>query len=152
MEATAFEFGPLQTKWLEALESGNYVQGQGNLRQPVAPSSENVSGQAYCCLGVLCEVAGLKWVDERTQCLCGNPDCKTGSLGYEHGDQVQNGDLPGDFYEAVGLFDSSGIFGEDFRFANECGLIALNDVAGLTFPQIAQVIRDNPTKVFTKSA
>jgi hypothetical protein len=41
------------TKWLEALRSGKYKQGRGQL----------VLGDAYCCLGVLCEVAGAKRVD-----------------------------------------------------------------------------------------
>jgi len=38
---------PLQTKWLEALRSGRYEQGQGRLRR----------GNTFCCLGVGCDVA-----------------------------------------------------------------------------------------------
>ena len=34
--------------WLEALRSGEYKQGQGQLHNP----SENV----FCCLGVLCDI------------------------------------------------------------------------------------------------
>jgi hypothetical protein len=37
-------------KWLTALESGDYKQGHGRLR----------TDQGFCCLGVLCEVAGLR--------------------------------------------------------------------------------------------
>lgn len=40
----------LKAKWLEALRSGKYEQGRGAL----------LDGGKYCCLGVLCEVAGLK--------------------------------------------------------------------------------------------
>lgn len=36
----------IKTKWLEALRSGNYKQGTGNLRR----------GINYCCLGVLCDI------------------------------------------------------------------------------------------------
>lgn len=38
----------LKAKWLEALRSGKYKQGNGYLRK----------GDEYCCLGVLAEVAG----------------------------------------------------------------------------------------------
>jgi hypothetical protein len=39
--------------WVEALESGNYKQGVGTLRNPsFAPG-----GYSYCCLGVAIEVA-----------------------------------------------------------------------------------------------
>lgn len=37
----------LKAKWIAALRSGEYQQGHGVLR----------SGDHYCCLGVLCEVA-----------------------------------------------------------------------------------------------
>lgn len=36
-------------KWLEALRSGKYVQGQNVLRS---------DGNRYCCLGVLCDLQG----------------------------------------------------------------------------------------------
>lgn len=41
--------GELKWKWIEALRSGAYKQGQKQLKK----------GASYCCLGVLCEVAGL---------------------------------------------------------------------------------------------
>ena len=44
----------LAKKWVAALRSGNYVQGQNRLR--------NSEGK-YCCLGVLCEVAGITRID-----------------------------------------------------------------------------------------
>lgn len=39
----------LKAKWVAALRSGKYEQGRQRLR----------NGDSYCCLGVLCEVAGL---------------------------------------------------------------------------------------------
>ena len=42
----------LKSKWIEALRSGKYNQGESYLRH------EN----QYCCLGVLCEVMGIGWV------------------------------------------------------------------------------------------
>lgn len=41
----------LKQKWLEALQSGKYEQCQEFL---------NIDNKQFCCLGVLCEVAGLK--------------------------------------------------------------------------------------------
>jgi hypothetical protein len=40
----------LFTRWIEALRSGQYEQGQNYLRV----------GSRYCCLGVLCEIAGVE--------------------------------------------------------------------------------------------
>jgi hypothetical protein len=42
----------LKAKWIDALRSGNYEQGTGDLRSR--------SGQ-FCCLGVLCDVMGAEW-------------------------------------------------------------------------------------------
>lgn len=39
----------LKDKWVTALRSGQYVQGVGELK---------TKDGKYCCLGVLCEVAG----------------------------------------------------------------------------------------------
>lgn len=44
----------LKDKWLKALRSGRYKQGTGWLHD--SPSN------TYCCLGVLCAVAGFKSV------------------------------------------------------------------------------------------
>lgn len=39
----------LKAKWVAALRSGEYQQARGTL----------FDGEGYCCLGVLCKVAGL---------------------------------------------------------------------------------------------
>jgi len=41
----------LKAKWLAALRSGNYKQGESFLRW----------NDTYCCLGVLCDVARKHW-------------------------------------------------------------------------------------------
>jgi hypothetical protein len=47
--------------WCAALESGQYPQGQGALRPPPKPPLDD----AYCCLGVACELfkteLGAEW-------------------------------------------------------------------------------------------
>ena len=40
----------IKDKWIAALTSGEYKQGQGYLRL----------GDTYCCLGVLCDLLGWK--------------------------------------------------------------------------------------------
>lgn len=42
----------LKAKWVEALRSGKYLQGITHLRS---------TSNRYCCLGVLCEIAGFDW-------------------------------------------------------------------------------------------
>lgn len=41
----------LRSKWLKALRSNNYMQGDGLLRNPC--------DESYCCLGVLAKEAGI---------------------------------------------------------------------------------------------
>lgn len=42
----------VRAKWTAALRSGEYEQGTGTLRD---------ANDRYCCLGVLCDVAGMNW-------------------------------------------------------------------------------------------
>ena len=42
----------LKKKWIEALRSGKYKQGKNRLHR--------AEDNSYCCLGVLCEVAGFE--------------------------------------------------------------------------------------------
>lgn len=44
----------LKAAWIAALRSGEYKQGHEYLHQ----------GEQFCCLGVLCEVAGGSWTQE----------------------------------------------------------------------------------------
>jgi hypothetical protein len=43
----------VKQKWVTALRSGEYVQGDGYLH--------NKKKDTYCCLGVLCAAMGAKW-------------------------------------------------------------------------------------------
>lgn len=83
----------LKRKWLEALRSGRYKQGRFALKR----------GDEYCCLGILCEVGGLReippkdrWEDKSTFQSWGNfnsalvlprsfrDHCKISALEVEH--------------------------------------------------------------------
>lgn len=48
----------LKQKWLDALRSGKYKQGKGLLRD---------RNDCFCCLGVLCDVAGMRWIPGATE-------------------------------------------------------------------------------------
>lgn len=130
-----FEFGPKQTAWLEALESGKYEQGRHLLKK----------GQSYCCLGVLCELDGLKYND--------------GDGFFEYNGANSNQFLPGDYASSIGLRSHMGEFASmvEYRDAEglHCCVKALteaNDSAGWSFKDIAAYIRHDPHNVFTKVA
>jgi hypothetical protein len=42
----------IKEKWVEALRSGDYEQGQGALRQ----KDQTENAEIFCCLGVLCDI------------------------------------------------------------------------------------------------
>lgn len=54
-------------RWVEALRSGKYKQGRGQLATMLSSPAE----RAYCCLGVLCELAVDDGVIQRTEPDCG---------------------------------------------------------------------------------
>ena len=45
----------LKQKWIEALQSGEYVKGHGRLREP----GDEENSEKYCCLGVLADISEL---------------------------------------------------------------------------------------------
>ena len=95
----------LRQQWIEALESGKYPQGRFFLK----------NRGLYCCLGVLCEVAGLKGQE------------KEGITSYD-GDSRS---ISTDLCHSVGL-----------RAGQQIDLASLND-SGASFKYIAQWLRDH---------
>lgn len=106
-------------KWVEALRSGEYKQGRGQLRV----------GDSFCCLGVACEISGVsQW---------------SGRFYGDDGD-YEDAVLP----ESVGRWlgvDGDNI-AVDARFVEHGAprssfvLTELNDVRRLSFSQIADAI------------
>ena len=96
----------LKHQWLAALRSGRYTQARQALYRP--------DEKAYCCLGVLCKVAGLKIHTEN--------------------DRVQ-GAKPGEDYEPL-----TRVLGlpKNMRIS----LASKND-NGSTFEEIARIISKN---------
>lgn len=50
----------IKKKWIEALESGEYTQGQGYLKRRGLDDGV----VRHCCLGVLCEILNSPWIED----------------------------------------------------------------------------------------
>jgi hypothetical protein len=94
----------LKAKWIEALRSGEFKQGPGKLKR----------GECYCCLGVVCVVAGY------------GIDTRDDSAIFPDGTRIPD--------NSYGALDSLGI--EDSLRGI---LIGMND-RGVPFPEIADYI------------
>lgn len=133
----------IKAQWLVALRSGSYAQGSGRL---VAQQGDYAT---HCCLGVLCEVAVDAGIIKRAQ----------GRAGYleDLGDGtpiVQNAILPEKVRSWAGLASRSGSLPEEVAVETESDyldefdidsyidLAELNDEAGFSFEDIANVIEE----------
>lgn len=101
-------------KWIEALRSGLYKQGKGQLRD----------GDDFCCLGVLCDVKdSSKWTP------IANRDSEDAGAAW-------NGSItapPIKLQTEAGLLDGS----------HTCNtLVSMNDALGQSFPEIAAYIEE----------
>lgn len=102
-------------KWVEALRSRKYKQGDGCLR----------NGDNFCCLGVLCDISGLgKW-EKSDHYDNGLFYCGTNAV------------LPGSVMDWSGINHFKGLFKTD-EGDGVC-LTSLND-SGMSFAEIADVI------------
>ncbi len=135
----------IKAQWLEALRSGNYVQGTGNLA-----FKDDKGVMCHCCLGVLCEILKIKKDEAAVQ-----PEPRHERVLYEY-----KVDYEGDWnflpYAVADRAFNASTPTNDPRFdlewtpilndpyGNDEGrqafsLSSLND-AGFTFDQIADVI------------
>lgn len=119
-------------KWVEALKSGKYKQGTGQLVTQESEWNEETMRfiptgvKRYCCLGVLCEVA----VQEGVIPSFKEDDCY----------------LPEVVQKWVGLKTPQGIF-KDNREDNSVSDV-LNDREQKSFEEIAKVIESEPAELF----
>lgn len=108
-------------KWVEALRSGDFHQAREMLRSP---------DNAYCCLGVACELyrreVGGEWFESAYEV---SPD-----------EVAEDGELPSSVRDWLGLTSNSGEFETN-------SLIAEND-NGSTFAEIAAIIEREPKGLF----
>ena len=106
--------------WIQALESEKYKQGAGHLQFPTGK---------FCCLGVACEVLGAKYDGGEEY----PPQEVVDLLGLvtDHGgcNETQADQLKG----KLEVYDYDG---------SSLELVELNDDVGLTFKEIAGLLRD----------
>lgn len=119
-----------RAKWVKALRSGKYKQGEGVLFDKKT--------KAYCCLGVLCNVAGIKPVTSKT------------AKGVSLFDGAEN-TAPQTAMDFVGLSTEGGAFDDlEQKYYKDItnALWKLNDEHRFTFKQIADVIESEPKGLF----
>ena len=120
-------------RWIDALRSGKYQQTTGTLRSPDG---------SYCCLGVLCEIEGLKYDEDRRTFTFTDEEGET-----DHSDTL----LPDTFAKHLGIHEEGLL--KNKRRMPVVSLIQLNDVNKASFSEIADVIEnavfsDDPDRVF----
>ncbi len=108
----------VKQKWVEALRSGRYKQGRRKLRV----------GDEYCCLGVLCDIAGTEL--DATWIPC---PVFTGQ------------DPPSYIFGATALtqLDAEQAHSIGIRQAEQKQLIFMNDTQNSSFSEIADYIETN---------
>lgn len=112
-------------KWVDALRSGDYQQGQGALHKIVSEDEHY-----YCCLGVACDLSGVSI----------NKTARKNSFGLgvlvRYGEQAEFSSAPNEVLDWLGFDANNKIFFQDYS------LIDLNDDLKFTFDQIADIIED----------
>lgn len=127
----------LKTKWLAALRSGHFKQTTGALKTVDTTTGET----RYCCLGVLCEIAGLQQIE---------PSSKRDTYFITFRDQFDSEDMD-EMYASSECLPMS--FAERLKMPAEdpenvmvmydgapITLAELNDTYGLNFNQLANII------------
>lgn len=106
--------------WVQDLETTDAGQMQGSLA--------NADRTQFCCLGRLCEIAGITHQVSHT-------DADDGYTMYGDGEDASGGYLPPEAFEWLGTTEFSAEFNQ-YRYSD------LND-DGATFPEIAAEIRQD---------
>lgn len=136
--------------WLEALCSGNYEQGIGQLRS---------ASDRFCCLGVLCDVAAKKGHGEWAGGVNFVNDFPFLSRTEEFGEEEDSSVLPRMLQGLLGVDSDPSVLArldEDERIVEVrpdddsgvpedghwaiLGMADLNDTYGLSFAEIADII------------
>lgn len=102
----------MKDKWVAALRSGKYTQGRGYLN----------SNGSLCCLGVLCEIAG---VEKRPSNILSRYEYK------------------GTFRFGPSYIDFELLFPDLFSNINPYHLTLMNDILDKSFNEIADYIEEH---------
>jgi hypothetical protein len=115
--------------WIDALESGDYRQGQGYLKYYDKTSHRT----RHCCLGVLCDLYSKNVAPLEEKIRFTNDERVTKSIAQKPYD------LPNIVQNWAGLNDPSGTLSEPVD--GKTNLVDLND-DGKTFKEIANIIKE----------
>jgi hypothetical protein len=127
----------IKTKWIAALRSGEYKQTTGVLAR-MHYSSPDGSQLHHCCLGVLCEVVGLK--REPTPWNINIHQYFTGHHEEEGWPEAVETTLPDALAKSLGFPQAEhGTDGDGWLPESRVSLAQLND-DGSTFDEIADLI------------
>ena len=123
-----------KARWVAALRSGEYEQGQGQLVADLGDGQK-----VFCCLGVACELAVEDGLARRVITRDGYHD------GYvDGGGNEDKGAIPATLAIQLGLTPSGSFSRSVYAGGRDhYGLDSLNDTAGWTFAQIADYIETN---------
>jgi len=133
----------IREAWLEALTSGEYKQGKSYLHQKTKKGEDR-----FCCLGVLCDLAVKARVIDA-------PEEDEDRVVVYDGDAEK---LPNSVLDWAKLKNSTGepenenFVGEEAwltKGLKKESLASLND-AGIKFPTIAKIIKENEDVLFYK--
>jgi hypothetical protein len=119
----------IKALWIKALRSGEYLQGQGALREEFVETDES----SYCCLGVLCDLYAKNVEDSPTW-----QSYDASERGRSFGGREAY--PPRFVQEWAGLNDEEGSFASGY--GDWSSLAEMND-SGHTFEEIASVIEKN---------
>jgi hypothetical protein len=113
-------------RWVAALRSGKYKRGTKYLKQ-------QTNGKVkHCCLGVLCEVAKVDWVERwDTERTC----------TYQDSDNGDYSGVPEYVQEFSGLKDCLGYFQDVSN--RDRSISHMNDSGKYSFNKIADIIEKN---------
>jgi len=132
--------------WYKALKTTRKRQGVGALKQLNLTNGKN----EYCCLGILCEVAGLRGVDTNELGLVsvyafdGRTDTLPDSLAKVIGNNNPLLRVPKELLNEIGEDpDDEEVYGPFFYLAAN-----LNDEEGFTFKQIADCVKATWPRAF----
>lgn len=125
------ELGRIQTRWVEALESGRYKQyTYGRLRK----------GDKFCCLGVACDLYDpTNWA--QVEPFHPGENCDL----YRYDSESM--ELP---LRIVEWLELNGSQGEPVGSSREDSLVNLND-SDVSFREIAKTLRERPERYFIRS-
>lgn len=127
----------IKARWLAALRSGEYVQGRDSLRRDLwtPASAPGEMTDAFCCLGVLCDLAAREGVVEWD-----GTDVRYTFPQNARGECWENNVLPLPVMVWAGLAEDNPRVACNVGGYTSANVATLNDEHGFTFGEIADCI------------